>query len=151
MATLEERVLELEDRLAIQELHNKYVQGQDKKDEEMYMSIWDQNAKVDMGSYGSAEGFENVRAQIHGVWETLPTTRHIMGNVVITYAGSTASSISDVFSTAWTADGTALISYATYRDKLVKKDGKWLITDRLVDISYSAPVVDVWKLMPRQS
>lgn len=150
MRSLEERIIEIEDRLAIQELHNKYVQGQDKKDEALYMSIWDENAKVDMGSYGSASGSAEILAQLKGVWDMLPTTRHIMGNVVIDYNGDKASSVSDVFSTAWAADGTPLVSYATYRDKLIKKDGKWLIIDRLVDISYSAPVTEVWKLVKSQ-
>lgn len=151
MIALEKRAIELEDRLAIQELHNKYVQGYDKMDEEMYMSIWDQNARIDMGSYGSAEGLEDVRIQLYSIWQAMPVTRHIMGSIDIDYKGNTADSISDVLSTAWNADGTALINYVTFRDKLAKKDGKWLITERLMDISScSAPVTEVWKLMPRR-
>lgn len=145
--SFEQQVIELQDRLAIQEVHNKYVIGMDNKDEEMYMSVWDQDASVDMQSYGKSKGYEDIRKGLHGVWDYLPETHHLMGNVIVLeYDGVNAKTVSCVFSTAWRNDKVAIVSFATYRDKLVKKEGKWLIIDRFVDTAYSAPVKEVWDL-----
>lgn len=149
--SLEQRIAELEDREAIREVLATYIHGLDKHDEDQYMSIWDGNAELHINEQygGPVYGAQNIREQINSIWGMLPQTHHVGGNAVISIDGTTAKSLSDVTAVAYTPDGTPILSYATYKDQLRKAGGKWSITRRDTIISYSAPVVEVYKLVSK--
>ena len=145
---LAERLDVLEDREAIREVVANYCRGVDQKDEMLFLSIWEDDAKWTIGDpFGNIVGIEQIRETLRGVWGVLPESHHFTTNTTINVTGRTrASAISDVDCTATDQNGRAILIAATYLDDLRKTDGAWKFVERKVKIHYWTPVDQPWTL-----
>lgn len=145
MLTLEARVAALEDRQAVHALLANYNRGIDEKDEELFRSIWNDDARWDIGEpFGAHEGHAQIVDIVRVIWQALPETHHFTTNEVIDVAGDTATAVCDAHCTATDAKGRAMLVAASYRDRARRIDGTWKLTERNVQIHYLTPVTEPW-------
>lgn len=148
MADLEARIVALEDKFEIQQALNRYVTGLDTRNLEMYLSAFDENAHLDMQSWGESTGIAAIEEGVKGTWEGFASTNHVAGNfTLLEYDGQVAKCRSIVISFAWMADNSPLLSYAAYNDTLCRKeDGTWVICDRIFDTRFTGDPGSLWGL-----
>jgi uncharacterized protein (TIGR02246 family) len=136
----------LEDREAIKEVIANYCHGVDKRDRQLFLGLWAEDAEWLIGDpFGDFKGRDQIADVLEQIWQALPTSEHFTTNVVIDVLGDEAEALSDVFCTATDSSGRAIMIAATYRDRLVReRDGKWRFKVRRVKIHYWAPITDPW-------
>ena len=145
MPTFDERVAALEDRQAVHELLAHYNRGIDEKDEDLFLSIWSEDARWDIGDpFGSHVGHPQIMDIVRVIWHALPETHHFTTNEVIRVEGDSATAASDAHCTATDAKGRAMLIAASYRDRAHRSDGTWQLTERNVRIHYLTPVTEPW-------
>ena len=145
MATIEQRVQQLEDREEIRELIAKYCHGVDGRDEDLFMSIWSEDAKYLIGAqFGDHIGIDAIREILHGLWGAFTEMHHWATNVVIELDGDTAKARVNADVTGTDTKGRALMFAATYTDELRRIDGRWKFTVRDIDLHYMTPVLEPW-------
>jgi hypothetical protein len=92
MPSIEERVQVLEDREAIRELIAKYCRGVDGRNEDLFMSIWSDDASYRIGGpFGDHTGLEQIKGILHGLWSAFTEMHHWATNVVIEWSRSRGS------------------------------------------------------------
>lgn len=149
MATLEERVQLLEDREAIRELIATYCRGVDGRNEELFMSIWAEDAKYLIGGqFGDHVGTEQINGILHGLWTAFTEMHHYATNVVIEVDGDTARAWVNADVTGTDTKDRALMFAASYEDELRRIDGEWKFTVRDIDLHFMKPVLDPWGNAP---
>ncbi|MBZ5752681.1 nuclear transport factor 2 family protein [Metabacillus rhizolycopersici] len=144
--TLEERINELEARDQIKEVIANYNHGYDKRDIEIFMDIWEENAIWDLGDpQGSCQNKEEILERLQISWRDIPQTHHYTVNIVISFdrKNGEATSISDVDATAINKEGVPSIVAGTYYDKFSNRTGKWRFIERKVKIHHLTPVSEV--------
>ncbi|MEH7275796.1 nuclear transport factor 2 family protein [Neobacillus vireti] len=149
--TLEERILELEAREEIKEVIARYNHGFDKKDEELFMDVWENDAVWDFGDPGdTCSNKQEILEKTRTNWRYFPETHHYSMNTVISLEidNGNATSVTDVDATATNMVGVPLVISATYRDKLSNRTGKWRFTERKIKIHYMTPVLEPWSNNP---
>lgn len=148
MTDLEKRIVALEDKFEIEQALNRYVTGLDTRNLDLYLSAFDENAHLDMQSWGESTGIEAIKAGVYGTWEGFDSTNHVAGNfTLLSYDGQEAKCRSIVISFAWMADKSPLLSYAAYNDTLRRKeDGTWVICDRVFDTRFTGSPASLWGL-----
>jgi uncharacterized protein (TIGR02246 family) len=141
-----DRIRVLEDREAIKEVIANYCHGVDKRDKNLFLSLWVEDAEWRIGApFGDFKGRAQIGDVLEQIWQALPTSEHFTTNVVIDVRGDEAEAMSDVFCTATDSAGRAIMIAATYRDHLVRgSDGRWRFQVRGVKIHYWAPITDPW-------
>ncbi|WP_209123290.1 nuclear transport factor 2 family protein [Alkalihalobacillus sp. BA299] len=149
--SLDERILELEAREQIKELMANYNRGIDTLDEELFISIWEENAVWDTNdplniSKNKLEILERVKLS----WRDFPETHHFTTNEVIhvDLKNGVATAVADVDCTLTNSAGVALVSAASYTDKFSNRSGKWLFSERKIKIHYNTPVLEPWSNTP---
>jgi ketosteroid isomerase-like protein len=143
--TLEERIQAIEDREAIRELIAKYCRGVDGRDEELFMSIWRDDAQYRIGGqFGDHTGLAEIKRILHGLWAAFTEMHHWATNVVIELDGDTARAWCNADVTGTDTKGRALMFAASYSDQLTKVDGTWKFTVRDIDLHYMTPVLEPW-------
>jgi hypothetical protein len=123
--------LTTDDKLAIQELSARYAIALDAGDSDAWLATWDDSGVWD-GSIGRYEGRERLKQVLPDLAARTKNRRHIMANFVIDGDGQTAvqqSYLLIVDIAKQNLPGTAF-----YHDKLVKRNGKWLFSERRVAI-----------------
>jgi ketosteroid isomerase-like protein len=152
MPSLEERIQLLEDREAIRELVAKYCRGVDGRDEDLFMSIWTDDAKYLIGGpFGDHEGLDGIKGILHGLWTTFTEMHHWATNVVIEVDGDEARSWVNADVTGTDTKGNALMFAATYTDRLRRDPtgpGGWKFTERDIDLHYMTRVLEPWSSDP---
>lgn len=150
MSSIEERVQRLEDRVAIEELIANYCHGVDEREEELFLSIWAEDAKYILSEAfgGKSSGLAAIKGVVHGLWEGFTEFHHHTTNIVIDLDGDAASARSNVDVTGTHNDGRALMMSATYTDKFKRQDGEWKFSERTVDLHFMRPVLDPWSNSP---
>jgi uncharacterized protein (TIGR02246 family) len=135
MSSLEERLRALEDREEINRLLVAYATALDARDMEAYAALFAREGEW-MGGTGYGRTPEGIRSMLE---EKLapnppapgPTHRHLVSNVAIELAGDRATAVS-----SWTlisrahGDVPTLTLQGTYRDTLVREDGRWRFASR---------------------
>ena len=144
VSTLLDRIDELESREAIRALAFDYCHGFDKGEYGRFISIWWEDCVWDIGPpFGRFEGHAGVHKAVHQVlWPAWEETHHLTSNNRITFADrDRAQSVCDVDCMGRLAgEETCTVVGATYRDKLVRRDGVWKIVERKVAIHYFNPL-----------
>ncbi len=133
-----------DERAAIENLSNRYMVAVDAGDLETVMSTWDDNG-VMKWSGGEDKGKAAIRKSMAAFVgppkvnlaqdaTSRPRTRHLILNHVITIDGDHATDIAYWFelSNNTPQHNVQLINYGHYEDSLVKKNGKWFFTKRLI-------------------
>lgn len=144
LSALMARVTELESRAAIRDLASNYCHGFDKRDYDLFLSIWADDCCWDIGPpFGRFEGHQGIHTAIHDVlWPAWDESHHLTTNLKITFDDeNSATSICDVDCMGRLAGETeCTIVGATYRDQLRRLDGDWKIQQRQVQIHYFNPI-----------
>jgi len=150
---LQQRVAELEGRIAIRDLVSDYCHGFDKRDYERFLSIWWPDCVWDIGApFGVFDGHEGIHKAIHEVlWPAWGESHHLTTNLRITFLDAhNAESISDVDCVGTLAgEKDCQVVGATYRDTLQCRDGQWKIQKRKVQIHYFNPIVGTQLASPQ--
>lgn len=143
---LARRVAALEDRAAIAALVSNYCHGVDKRDERRFLSIWHADAAWRIGEpFGDFKGIDEIRhALVDLIWPALPETHHFTTNLVVELDDDRATGLSDVDCTGTDVEGRAIIISATYSDVYERREGRWALADRRVEIHYFTPLREPW-------
>jgi uncharacterized protein (TIGR02246 family) len=149
MATLEDRIQALEDREAIRELVANYCRGVDGRDEDLFLSVFHDDARYNIGgAFGNADGRDEIQAMLHGLWATFTEMHHWATNVVIQLDGDTARAWVNADVSGTDNKGRALMFAASYQDRLTRVDGTWRFAVRDIDLHYMTPVLQPWSNDP---
>ena len=144
--SLEERLDELQAKEEIRACLHNYVHAMDKRDEELFMDLWEEDAVLSLGQFGESRGHTEIRQNLHQIWTNTPKTYHLSVNAVITVNGDWAEAISNSYATSYDAEGRVLLAFATYRDKLSRRTGKWRFVERRLSLAFFAPVKELYQL-----
>ena len=142
---IEQKLQELEDRIAIRELIDQYTYCADTRDAQGQMSLFtaDTNFEVFMDSKSSTPTqVINNRQDLFPVFDNLNTylaTMHFNGQSTVNLNGDKASGIT--YCRAYhlnVQDGVQrlMIAGIRYYDIMVKQDGKWLFAERKLKVSW---------------
>ncbi len=137
----------LEARNALLDLISGYAQGFDNHDAELLRSIWHEDAVLDLGEiFGCHRGLDAIMAAADQFWTGAPHMHHWMANplaeIDLEAGTATASTALDCLST-FAGAGTSHIG-GRYRDKFVRVDGRWVISERTLDVQFVTPMPE-WK------
>jgi len=145
MPTLEERIQILEDREAIKELVANYCRGVDGRNEELFMSVFHDDACYNIGgAFGDASGRDEIKGMLHALWAAFTEMHHWATNVVIELDGDSARAFVNADVTGTDNKGRALMFAASYIDQLTRVDGTWKFSVRDIDLHYMTPVLEPW-------
>jgi ketosteroid isomerase-like protein len=151
----------LEDRLAIEQVWAKYAQALDTADPEAYASLFTPDAylEVDGKPYKGREAIQGLIRDMRkrlGI-EQLPADargrrfgpiRHILSNLIVDVQGDRATSESywtEIITSGKDNRGIgkppSVLKMGRYEDELVKLNGKWLYSRRIItgDLQMSRP------------
>jgi hypothetical protein len=147
---LERRLRVLEDRAAIADLFTSFCRAVDRKDEDLFLSLWAKGARWKVGEpIGFAEGREELLANARRVWKVLPIGYHMVGNLKIDLDGALARTECDVTVRGADVGDRAVLVGGAYADDLARtKDGAWRIVEHRAVVHYWAPINDPWSLDP---
>jgi len=118
---------DLADRFAIQDLVYSYNHAIDGRDEELFASLWTEDAVC-----GAMEGRETIVGALKSTGGKYADLNHMTTNLVITLEGdrATARSKSIVSRRAVGADVAGPLIAVEYTDELVRQGGAWKFTRR---------------------
>lgn len=150
--SLEQRVDVLESRNAIIELCASYNRGVDSYDEDLWMSVWHEDAKYNIGdTFGNHEGPAQIKQILHTLRDYFHEMHHYATNIVVTVDPDDpdrASALVDADVTATDKAGRAMMLAASYVDRFERRDGLWGFTVRDVTLHFAALVSRPWTLDP---
>jgi len=143
---LDARIDQLESRMALRDLVSNYCHGVDKHDIGLFMSIWHDDAVWKIGPpFGDFVGAADIRhALVDVIWPAWRETHHWTTNLTVDFAdGDTATGVCDVNCNGATPDDVMQVVSATYTDRFERRDGRWAIAQRDVEIQYFSGVPGV--------
>lgn len=126
-----QQVVDVED---IRTLMAKYCHGIDKKNEELFMSIWSDDATYEL-PHGVATGTDAIRELVHTVWQRVPKCHHHITNHLVTVDGDRATADTDVFYYRQSSEGVVQLLSGMYSMEYARVDGEWK-TRRLAFASF---------------
>lgn len=139
--TIEDRLTEVEDRLAIRELIARYCFAIDDRDLDTVGSLF-----TDNGSFGSADGIMKavgrnaVVEQFKSRYSVLGATYHIGHDHVIEFESPTrARGLLASHAEVW-RHGRAMITALRYADVYEKTNGRWRFAERKLSFMYYLPI-----------
>lgn len=126
----------VQDHLDIVEVHHRYAWGLDHRDWKMLEDCFTPDGEVDYGMLGGQlQGAAAIAGFCRQVLEGLDATQHLIGNTITELDGDRATAtcyfqaqhvfVSDNGSNTYLVAGT-------YRDDLVRADGGWRISRRVL-------------------
>jgi hypothetical protein len=138
-----DRLRELSDRSAINDLLLSYIRGVDRRDWDLVRSCYHEDAYQDHGAYqGGVDGLVAWSKEWH---KDIPTTMHCLTNVFIEFNGTTAVAESYVTVHQMQPDdsGNSVYSFAgcRYIDIVECRDQiGWKIAKRIVPLVFTRPL-----------
>jgi hypothetical protein len=121
------------DRAAIREVQVRYATGLDRRDFGMVRACFMEDAQASYNGEVLAPGVDAIITYVRQV-ETLVTTMHSVTNVIADIEGESAEV--ETVTVAYlvrqdAADQTILIRGLRYRDRMVRRNDRWLIQHRV--------------------
>jgi ketosteroid isomerase-like protein len=130
---MEAEVQALVDRAAIQDVLHRYARGVDRKDLTLVASCFTPDAVYE-GSLARGT-VQEALARLETRFAAWETTMHLMANQLIDLAGDQAHS--ETYAVAYhRGPGGELVVGVRYLDDLVRRDGRWLISRRVVALDW---------------
>lgn len=139
IASLMQRIDELESRASLRDLVSDYCIGFDTHDWDRFISIWHRDAIWEIGPpFGSFEGHEGIRKAVfevlYPVWRE---THHLTTNLRLTFTDpNRAHGTCNVDCMGATKDNVVQMISATYTDDFERGEKVWKIAKRSVVIHY---------------
>jgi gamma-hexachlorocyclohexane dehydrochlorinase len=148
--SLEERIDELESRTAIAALVAGYCQGTDRKDLDLFLRLWHDDADYLIpGGRGDFHGIDGIRGSQDVIAKAWKETYHWTTNHTVTFeTPDRALGRSDVY--AMCTHHTDEVSFVggTYEDVYERRNGEWRYTKRLVTRWFVSAATDIPLLPP---
>lgn len=148
--SLERRLTQVEDRLAIRELISRYCFSIDDRDLKTVGSLFTDNAY-----FGSADGAmkaigrDAIIEQFKSRYSVLGASNHIGHDHVIEFESPTrARGLLSSHAEVWRL-GRAMITALRYADVYEKTDGVWRFAERKLSFMYYLPVEDYATVLGR--
>lgn len=141
--TTEQRLQEIEDRLALKALVDEFSVLADKKDIAAQMQLFTEDAKVESVSNGQStvlSGKKQIGDAFGGFLSLFEVVYHINGQQTVTITGDKASGIAYCsVSLIGMQNGKRMKNDmgVIYNDEYVKVNGKWLIAKRKSNFTWS--------------
>jgi 3-phenylpropionate/cinnamic acid dioxygenase small subunit len=124
-------VSEREDRQDIAEVLLRYATGIDRKDWQLFRTVFTDDCELNYGEVGSWHGVDAITEFMQQAHEFASHTMHRLTNQVITVNGDTAESRTYVDALILVGDGNAGVNAAGfYDDDLVRGDDGWRVARR---------------------
>lgn len=143
--TLEQRLDRIESRLAILDLVAAYCHGADGRDEQLFRSVWHDDA-VWLAAPHRFVGLGEIVAAVARQWDAFASMHHSTSNSVVRFVSDDeATGRHDVLTLTVFADGRRLLSTGQYVDRYTRRDGRWALAERsasvttMVELSAAAP------------
>jgi ketosteroid isomerase-like protein len=145
MGDLGTRLDLLESESALTRLVYDYCHGIDQHDLGRFLGIWSDDATWDTGGpFGSYTGIAEIEKGLtEAMWPAFQACHHWTVNPVFDIAGDEAQGLSNLTFQGVSADGTALVVAATYRDRFARRTDRWYLTQRVIEIHHFVPVPGV--------
>jgi len=144
--TIERRLDRIESRFAIGDLVSDYCHGVDKRDLDRFLDIWHEDAVWEIGPpFGNFAGKSEIkRALTDLIWPAWRETHHWTTNLVVRFLDDDhAEGVCDVNCTGADPQDVMQIVAATYTDRYERRDGRWRIARRHVEMFYFSQVPGV--------
>ena len=120
-----------EEKLAIRELLDRYCDGVNQRDPEIWGSTWSENALWEIPHLEiKYEGKENIVNIWNEAMKGYPFVHMMAQPAYINVDGDKATMRSYTVETAVLPDGTELHPCGQYEDECVKEDGEWKFSKR---------------------
>lgn len=141
---IEQKIQEMEDRLAIRELVDNYAYCADSRNAQGQMSLFTEDTNFEVyydPKSGTPSQVMSSRADLFPVFDNLNSynaTMHFNGQSTIRLNGENATGTTYCMAHHLTFENDKqklMVAAIRYEDKFVKQDGKWLFAERklLVD------------------
>ena len=121
------------DRLAIRELLDRYADGVNQRDVEIWRSVWAEKSEWNLPvvpGYESVKGKANIVAAWEASMKLYPFVNMMCSVGQMNFAGKRCLMRSYTAEVAEMADGAVIRPRGQYDDIVVKKKGKWLFKQR---------------------
>jgi ketosteroid isomerase-like protein len=151
------------DRVAIEQLWAKYAQALDTADPELYSSLFTPDAYVEVDGK-PYKGRQAIQELVRGIRQKLQIDklpadshgrrfgpiRHLLSNLIVDLQGNRATSESywtEIITNGKNAQGDgnppSVLKMGRYEDELVKQNGKWLFSRRIISGDLQMPHPDL--------
>jgi hypothetical protein len=133
MTTIEQQLLDMHDRLALQELVYDYARAVDRRDFALLKSLYEEDAIDDHGVWfcGRASDFIEELERLLPTWEC---TMHCVTNSVFRIDGDRAEG--EIYKIAYhrslEPNQYEMVSGGRFLDRYRKRDGKWRFAHRML-------------------
>lgn len=137
-------------RSEIADLVSNYNHGCDKRDRELFGSLWADDAVWEVPTFGfRSEGRANITAAIDQTWEVWGETHHWTSNLVVTFVDADhAVAVSDVNCDGTSLGGAMRTVAATFDDAFARTPAGWRFTRRVVNVHWFERVPGVRPTRP---
>ncbi|WP_017297169.1 nuclear transport factor 2 family protein [Nodosilinea nodulosa] len=127
------------DKLEVMELAARFEMALDKEDVENYLAIFAEDGSV-QGFWGTAIGKEQLQQGFYAMLDTFARgRRHCTTNAII--RGDSSEAIMESYLLVFNREDLLRFGSAFVTDRAVKKDGKWYLASRQVDVDPSFPLL----------
>lgn len=143
MPTIDElaaRLDRVESVLAIERLSSDYCRGGDRRDLDLFLSVWAPDAVWYAREGGTYRGIDQIAAAIELQWRSAKRAFRWTSNAAIDVSGDTASGRFDVDAELELPDGSWIAVAGEYRDLFRREHGRWRIEERRVLIDSQFPL-----------
>ncbi len=145
-AALEQRIDEVESRIAIEELVAGYCVGlMGKQNADTFMALWHADAEYRIPARDDYLGIDRIREAYDVIFAFWSRTFHWTANRVITFAGpDQATGRVDVFAFQEKLDGSGVCWVgSTYFDVYERREGTWRFASRTTQRWFVSPPLDI--------
>jgi uncharacterized protein (TIGR02246 family) len=123
--------LSVEDRLDIGDLLVRYATGIDRRDWDLFRTLFTEDCVSDYGDIGTWHGVEEITSFMEQAHSGAGHTQHRITNQVVTATAEGATARSYVDSVVMGLDGAdGVQAIGFYDDVLVRADGRWQVARR---------------------
>lgn len=135
--TLEKRLEALEDERAIINILYRYASTFDYSRPDELLALFTEDAVLEIrpAKGGNVRRFEGAALQKFfkdRPSSPLPTSKHLVTAPLINVDGSTATSECYLAVLSARPEGTAVGTFGRYEDRLIKRNGRWLLKERII-------------------
>lgn len=128
---------EVADRLEIDALLTRYAKAVDRRDWDLYRTVFTPDARIDYTSAGGpASGVDEMCAWLDEALAQFPATQHLVSNIDIVFAGDSATVEAMFHNPMKMPDGSAWVTGGWYHHALVRTDEGWRSGEMVEESAY---------------